>query len=1378
MRSTPKIVIAGASAWLAVLGTGGLVGAGATPAGAPIHAADDRAADPLESIRSFATAEFGVRRPSGLSWDAAAKRLVVQGAHTPNGTTVVSMTPAETRRSTVELPWLRAGRAIAVNPVDGAITRVPAGRSGTGDPVAATYSDSGALVVLDAGPTLVRTAPDGTVTRTKIRGADGHALRGITQQPGSPLVYTYDATADELLGIGRDGAIKVRHDASGLELANVRGLAFAPSADSTDDPSTTSLFIADAGAAKVTGEIVEVALEANAAVALLAAATGTLIRTVATSAYNPPSPDPSGVTYLPGPDRLLIADGEVNEMSIFQNVNLYRTTRAGLLDDTGVTLPWSEEPVGTGYNPGNNHLFVSDDDDKEIFDVAPGGDGRFGTSDDTVTHFDTAGFGNTDPEGIDYDTATGSIWTVDGVNTQVFRIQRGNDGQFGTSDDVRSSFDVAVYGARDPEGLGYDAVRDTIVIVDDGSDTIYELDKNGALLNTISTTAANMVAAAGLAVAPGSTNPSTRTYYVVARGEDNDSHPTENDGRMYELSASLPPVGSSNQPPQVSAGADQSVILPASATLDGTMTDDGRPTPPGAVTTTWTKVTGFGTVTFGNPNAVDTTATFSEPGTYHLRLTAFDGEATTADDVEVLVLPVGSPAAIEVRVAAGSDDAEQAVSGSTALTSSDLELSTDGNTQQIVGTRFTGLQLPAGATIANAYVQFRTDEVSTGATNLTIRAEANNNAPTYQAVSSNLAARATTTQSVSWTPPAWNTIGESAAAQRTPNIASLVQAVVDRPSWTQGNALALQFTGTGRRTAEAFEGGGASAPLLHVEYSTGPVTNRAPTVDAGSDQTVVVPNAATVDGTVTDDGLPTPPGAVTTTWTRVSGPGTVTFGDASAVDTTATFSQDGEYVLRLTASDGALTAFDEVTVHAQPAGTTQSLDVRVAVGTDDAEQAISGSTALSSGDLELVTDGNTQQIVGTRFTGLQIPQGAAITNAYVQFRTDEVSTDAANLTIRAEASNSAPTYQAVSGNLASRATTTQSVSWTPPVWNTTNEAGTAQRTPNVASLVQAIVDRPGWSQGNALALQYRGTGRRTADAFEDGATFAPLLHVEYSAGPATNRAPTVDAGADQAVVLPNALSLDGTVTDDGLPTPPGAVTTTWSAESGPGTVTFGNPNAVDTTATFSAQGNYVLRLTASDGELTAFDEVAVNAQPAGTGQTFEVRVTGGSNDAEQSVSGSTSLDSSDLELTTDGNTQQIVGTRFTGIQIPAGATITNAYVQFRTDEVSTGAASLTIRAEASDNAPTYQAVSGNIASRATTTANVAWAPAAWNTVNEAGVAQRTPDIAAVVQAIVNRPGWSQGNALALQISGTGRRTADAFESGATFAPLLHVEWQQ
>ena len=103
------------------------------------------------------------------------------------------------------------------------------------------------------------------------------------------------------------------------------------------------------------------------------------------------------------------------------------------------------------------------------------------------------------------------------------------------------------------------------------------------------------------------------------------------------------------------------------------------------------------------------------------------------------------------------------------------------------------------------------------------------------------------------------------------------------------------------------------------------------------------------------------------------------------------------------------------------------------------------------------------------------------------------------------------------------------------------------------------------------------------------------------AGEGANSAPSVDAGPPRSVTLPAAVWLDGTVTDDGLPIPPGATTTTWSKVSGAGTVTFADPNAVDTTASFSAAGTYVLRLEAHDGELVARDDVPVTVNAGGGG---------------------------------------------------------------------------------------------------------------------------------------------------------------------------------
>ena len=144
----------------------------------------------------------------------------------------------------------------------------------------------------------------------------------------------------------------------------------------------------------------------------------------------------------------------------------------------------------------------------------------------------------------------------------------------------------------------------------------------------------------------------------------------------------------------------------------------------------------------------------------------------------------------------------------------------------------------------------------------------------------------------------------------------------------------------------------------------------------------------------------------------------------------------------------------------------------------------------------------------------------------------------------------------------------------------------------------------------------------------------------------------------------------------------------------------------------------------------------------------------GSDDAEQRVRrGTVALTSSDMELSTDGSTVQTIGLRFTDIVVPPDAAITAAWVQFRVDEVSTGAASLTIAGQAADNAPTFTGVNADVSSRPRTTATVHWAPPPWRNVHAAGTRQRTPDLATVIDEIVSRPGWAPGNALALVITG-------------------------
>ncbi len=110
-------------------------------------------------------------------------------------------------------------------------------------------------------------------------------------------------------------------------------------------------------------------------------------------------------------------------------------------------------------------------------------------------------------------------------------------------------------------------------------------------------------------------------------------------------------------------------------------------------------------------------------------------------------------------------------------------------------------------------------------------------------------------------------------------------------------------------------GSSSTARGVRFSFDTGapPVVNLPPVVNAGTDRSTVLGTPVAIDGTVSDDGQPTP-ASLSTLWTRVSGTGAVTFGNASAVDTTATFDAVGTYVLRLTASDGLRSTVDDVTV--------------------------------------------------------------------------------------------------------------------------------------------------------------------------------------------------------------------------------------------------------------------------------------------------------------------------------------------------------------------------------------------------------------------------------------------------------------------------------
>lgn len=174
------------------------------------------------------------------------------------------------------------------------------------------------------------------------------------------------------------------------------------------------------------------------------------------------------------------------------------------------------------------------------------------------------------------------------------------------------------------------------------------------------------------------------------------------------------------------------------------------------------------------------------------------------------------------RIEAELDDIEEYVSNGTVdENSSDLEMITERNGEQLVGLRFNNISIPQGSIIESAYIQFTADEVTSEPTTLTLQGEATDSASSFTNNENTITSRPITETSVTWEVPAWNTIGEAREAQKSPNIAQILQEVTNRQNYVSGNSVAIIISGTGKRVAYSYEGNPAGAAELCISYSTG-----------------------------------------------------------------------------------------------------------------------------------------------------------------------------------------------------------------------------------------------------------------------------------------------------------------------------------------------------------------------------------------------------------------------------------------------------------------------------------------------------------------------------------------------------------------------------
>ncbi len=513
-------------------------------------------------------------------------------------------------------------------------------------------------------------------------------------------------------------------------------------------------------------------------------------------------------------------------------------------------------------------------------------------------------------------------------------------------------------------------------------------------------------------------------------------------------------------------------------------------------------------------------------------------------------------------------------------------------------------------------------------------------------------------------------------------------------------------------------------------------------------------------------------------------------------------------------------------------GPTGVLDRQVAASDDDAEERLDrNSVAVKGVDLELGED-RAPQIVGLRFQNVEIPPGAAISVAYVEFSADETHAGPTDLSLQAQASDDAAAFSGSDRDLSNRPKTAVSAAWNGvEAWATVHDS---YRSADLSAVIQEVVSRPGWAAGNSLVIFVTGSGRRTAESYDGAPALAPKLHVEYGGGQqtcytlSTTVAPA-SSGAISASPEPNCIAAGGAGYTAGTQVQltaqakTGWTFTGWSGDlagsDNPSTVSMDGDRSV--TASFDQEGYSLAVNTTGDGtvarnpdqqtyhfgdqvQLTAIPgpawhfigwsgdhagsdnpttltidgDMAVTAAFGEGGQitTVDVQVSASSDDAEERIDrGSVALKGVDLELGED-RAPQIVGLRFANVTVPQGATVTNAYVEFSADETHSDPTDLVFHAQASDNAAPFADDDYHLSSRPKTAASAAWNDVeAWTAVHDV---HRSTDLTAIVQEVVSRPGWAAGNALALFVTGSGRRTAESYNGASALAPRLRVSLER
>jgi len=443
-------------------------------------------------------------------------------------------------------------------------------------------------------------------------------------------------------------------------------------------------------------------------------------------------------------------------------------------------------------------------------------------------------------------------------------------------------------------------------------------------------------------------------------------------------------------------------------------------------------------------------------------------------------------------------------------------------------------------------------------------------------------------------------------------------------------------------------------------------------------------------------------------------------------------------------------------------GQGQTIIVQVASAVDDANE-LSGVVTTNSTTAWVGNGGSTTaSYLGLRFNNLPIPQGAVISSADLQFYSSQSQWIGLTAEIAAETASAQPfntTAPSLRNLTVARVTHNTNVQWLGNTWYSFSA---------VKNLVQEVVNLPGWNTGSSMAFIIHGTGgtwgRKFFTPFDLNPATAPRLVITFSGGgpivPSITPSPTATSTATL------------TPTNTSTPTATGTSTPTPTATN----TSIATPTPTNT-STPTATGTSTPTPTATNtSTATPMPTPTPTFTPVPVSGTFTSQVSVGSDDVNQEGSVFQSS-STTVWIGNASTTANNYGAfRFTNIQIPRGATITAARLEFYSANTQWVSVNLQIAGDAADNSLPFSA-SALPSQRVLTTArivhssDVKWMVNTWYPFT---------DMRLVVQEIISRPNWQLGNTMSIILVGTGspwgRKLVSSFERGATFAPRLVITY--